>query len=185
MPDGLHVRVRKDDPIYYRTILDCLVDLIFDIMLTSSSVKRPRGLCWTIQHNSVWGEFFGRLSEDGVAGKIVKLKLRRKIYDEIVTAEDWPNFKNTKILGFCLNVMGLEIHTGSYGRDSRPLQRAVLAWTKRNYASLEAQSPQVFEDCLPDGLSYDKENCRLVRTSEINAFRSAPEHFYFELDKPT
>ena len=185
VPDGLHVRVRKDDPTYYRTLLDFLVDLIFDIMLTSSSVKRPRGLCWTIQHNSVWGEFFGLGSEDGVAGKIVKLKLRRKIYDEIVTATDWPNFKNSKILAFCLNVMGLEIHTGTYDRDSRPLQTAVLAWTKRNYASLEAQSPQVFEDCLPDGLSYDKDNCRLVRTSEINAFRSAPEHFYFELDKPT
>ena len=133
----------------------------------------------------MWGEFFGGISEDGIARKIVKLKLRRKIYDEIATATDWPNYKNIEILAFCLNVLGLEIHPESDSRDSRPLKKAVLAWTKRNYATLESRSPQVFEDCLPDGLSYDKENCRLVRTSEINALRSAPEYFYFELDKPT
>ena len=184
LPEDLHLRVRRDDPPYFLTILDCLVDLIFDIMLAASSVTRPRDLCWSIQHNSVWGHFFGFLSEDGVAGKIVKFKLRRKIYDEIATATDWPNFKNVKILGFCLNVMGLEIQTRLYGRDYRPLQKAVLAWTRRNYASLEAKSPQVFEDCLPDGMSYDKENCRLVRTSEINALRSEPKHFFFELNNP-
>ena len=185
VPNGLHVRIREGDPHYHRTILDCLVDLIFEIMLTASSVKRPRGLNWTIQHNFVWEQFFGLLSEDGGIGKIVKFKLRRKIYDEIVSATDWPNFKNTAILGFCLNVFGFKVSEGTYGRDSRPLQRAVLAWTKRYYVSLEAMSPQVFEDCLPEGLSYDKANYRLVATSEINAFRSEPNHFYFELDKPS
>lgn len=185
VPEGLHLRIRKGDPFYYETFFDRLTDLIFDFIFSASSIKKPWDLCWTIQHNTVWGEFFGRLGEDGEARKVVKLKLRRKIYDEIVTATEWPNFKNTKILGFCLNVMGLEIHKGDYGRDSLALQKAVLAWTKRNFVALEKKSPQVFEDCLPAGLSYDKKNYRLVKTREIDALRRAPEHFYFQLDKPT
>ena len=80
--------------------------------------------------------------------------------------------------------MGLKIHEGSYGRDTRPLQKALLEWTKRNFVTLEAKSPHVFEECLPEGLSYDKEHCRLVATSEVNAFRREPEHFYFDLDRP-
>jgi hypothetical protein len=184
VPEGLHLRVRKGDPFHYRTFFDELVELIFEIIFRASSVKRPKDLCWTIQHNTVWGEFFGTLGKDGDAGKIVKLKLRRKIYDEIVTATEWPNFKNIKILGFCLNVMGLEIYDNNYGRDSRALQKAVLAWTKRNFVALEERSPHVFEDCLPSGLSYDKKNFRLIRTHEINAFRRDPKHVYFKLDKP-
>lgn len=184
VPEGLHLRVRSGDPFHYETFYDQIADLMFEIIFTASSVKRPWDLCWTIQHNTVWGQFFGQLGEDGKAGKIVKLKLRRKIYDEIISATEWPNFKNIKILGFCLNVMGLEIHDGSYGRDSRALQKAVLAWAKQNFVSLEERSPQVFEDCLPAGLSYDKKNYRLIKTREIDAIRGDPEYFYFELDKP-
>ena len=185
IPEGLRLRIRKGDPPYYESFFDRLVELIFEIILTATAIRRPWDLSWTIQHNTVWGEFFGGLSEDGEAGKIIKFKLRRKIYDEIVTATDWPNFKNIKMLGFCLNVIGFEIHESSYGRDSRALQKAVLAWTKRNLVSLEARSPQVFEDWLPDGLTYDKENYRLVKTYQVNALRSEPEHFYLDLDKAT
>ena len=47
VPKGLHIRIREGVPLYYRSILDRLVDLIFDIILTASSVKRPKGLNWT------------------------------------------------------------------------------------------------------------------------------------------
>jgi hypothetical protein len=184
IPNQLRLRVRNDDPLYYHTIFDRIVDLMFEIIFLASSVRKTRDLCWTIQHNSVWGELFNQLGDQGSASKIVKFKLRRKIYDEIITATEWPNFKNVRVLAFCLNVMGLKIHQGNYGRDTRPLQKAVLEWTKRNFVALEEKSPQVFDECLPEGLTYDKEHCRLVATAEVNAFRRKPEHFYFNLEKP-
>jgi len=179
----VHLRIRESDPHYYKSFIDDLVDLMFDVILAASSVKRPRSLSWYIQHNSVWGEFFGRLHNTGKFGQVVKFKLRRKIYDEIVTASEWPNYKNVRILAFCLNVMGLEISEADYCRDSRPLHKALLAWTKRNFASLEENSPLVFEHCFPERLDYDKENCRLVITYEVNALRGKPKHIYFNLDR--
>lgn len=183
-PEGIHWRIRKGDPFYYQTIYDALADLIINLMEEAATVKKPWGLAWAIQHNSIWSQVFDGLGKEGGATKVVRFKLRRKIYDEIVSASDWPNFKNIKLLGYCLNVMGLEVHQGSFGREYRALQRAVLAWTQQNYAALEAKAPNVFEDCLPDGLSYEKANCRLVKTLQATAFRVKPENRYFNLARP-
>lgn len=79
--------------------------------------------------------------------------------------------------------MGLEVHHGGHSRDERALKKAVLAWTKRNYASLEAKAPNVFENCLPSGLSYDRNACRLVKAYQATAFRPEPEYFFFDLDR--
>lgn len=183
VPNHLRWRIRESDPSYYRSIYDQLVDVMFELIMQAASIKKPSGLCWSIQHNTVWNCFFSDLSQRGEGGKVVRFKLRRKLYDEIVSAEKWPNFKNTKFLGFCLNVMGLEVHHGGNSRDERALKKAVLAWTKRNYASLEAKAPHVFENCLPSGLTYDKNACRLVKTYQATAFRPEPEYFFFDLDR--
>ena len=180
----IHLRIREGDPTYYSTIYDELARLIFELVFDACSVRKPRDLCWVIQHNTVWHEFFDGFGSNGNAAKIIKFKVRRKIYDEIITAAKFPNYKNMKYLGFCLNVLGLETHDGVYGRDSRPLQKAVLSWTKQNFVSVASQSPQVVEECLPEGLTYDQEHHRIIRTTPTNAFRSEPEYFYFQLDKP-
>lgn len=183
IPDNFRLRVRQNDPPHYYTFFDIMADLMFDIIRVSSSVRKQRDLCWEIQHNTVWFRFFDYFGNDRRASKIIKFKLRRKIYDEIITATRSPNLQNIKILGFCLNVMGLKIHEAPFRRDTRPLQKAVLEWTKRNFATLEATRPQVFAECLPEGLSYDKDHCRLVCTG-LDPFRQEPQHIYLDLEKP-
>ena len=185
VPEHLHLRIREGAPAYQRTAYDWLADLMYDCIDHASQVKRPWGLSWTIQHNSVWSEFFGGLRESTAAGGVVRFKLRRKLYDEIRNAEAWPNYVNVRILGYCLNVMGLSVPIREHSRNWRALHKAVLAWTIRHYAVLAQQSPQVFEDCLPSGLSYDKEGSRLVKTYEINAFREEPERIYLDLKAPS
>jgi len=184
VPDCLRWRIRESDPYSYRSIYDQIVDVMFELIMQAASIKKPAELCWSIQHNTVWSNFFSDLSHRGEGSKLVRFKLRRKIYDEIVSAEKWPNFKNTKFLGFCLNVMGLKEHNGGHRRSERALQMAVLAWTRRHYASLEKKAPNVFEDCLPSGLTYDKGACRIVKTYQATAFNSKPEKLLFDLDKP-
>jgi hypothetical protein len=43
----------------------------------------------------------------GDAGKVVKFKVRRLLYDEVARMNEFANFQGAKIIGFCLNVMGL------------------------------------------------------------------------------
>jgi hypothetical protein len=183
-PKHVRWRIRESDPHYYQSTYDQIVDVMFELIMQAASIKKPWDLCWSIQHNTVWGHFFTGLAHGGEGSKLVRFKLRRKIYDEIVSTEKWPNFQNTKFLGFCLNVMGLEVHKGDYGHDQRALQKAVLAWTKRNFVSLEAKAPKVFEHCLPTGLTYDRDAFRLVKTYQATAFRSEPDYLFFDLDKP-
>ena len=182
--DHVHLRIRPGDPIYFESFFDRLVDLMLEIILSAAAVRKPRSLSWAVQYGTVWGRFFGGLSKNGKAAKIIKFKLRRKIYNEIVSATEWPNYKNIKLLSFCLNVMGLRPDEAGYQKESTVLHKALLAWTKRNFVILQKKSPQVFNDCLSDGLSYDARRCRLIATCEINAFRTEPECFYFNLERP-
>ena len=130
----------------------------------------------------MWGELFSFNSLDGPAGKAVKFKVRRLLYNEIADMKRFPNFKGAKILGFCLNVMGLTVRQDDYDKDSRALQRAVLAWTRKNFVWLHGYNPRVAEVCLVDGMTYDVDNLCLVHTSVADGLRREPSYVYFELD---
>ncbi|MBW2644210.1 MAG: hypothetical protein JRC89_12810, partial [Deltaproteobacteria bacterium] len=136
-------------------------------------------------HNSVWGELFNFNRLKGPAGEIVKFKVRRLIYNEIAEMKRFPNFKGAKILGFCLNVMGLKVREEkNYDRDSRALQKVVLSWTKKNYAWLHSYNSRVAEACLVDGITYDSKSLRLVKTYPAEGLRRKAEYIYFPVDSP-
>lgn len=181
-PNHVRIRVREKHGHPRETLYDHIASLIFEVIFHASAVKSPQWECWTIQHNSVWGELFNFNQLDGPAGKVVKFKVRRLLYDEIAHMRRFPNFKGAKILGFCLNVMGLTVSEGNYDRDSRALQKALLAWTKKNFTWLNGYNPRIAEACLVDGMTYDAENLRLVRTSPAAGLRREPSYNYFDLD---
>ncbi|MDB5989457.1 MAG: hypothetical protein JWQ10_860 [Herbaspirillum sp.] len=182
VPDHVRIRVREKHGHPRETFYDHIASMIFEVIFRASAVRAPRWECWTIQHNSVWGELFNFNHFDGPAGKVVKFKVRRLLYDEIADMTRFPNFKGAKILGFCLNVMGLIVRQGDYDKDSRALQKAVLTWTKKNFVWLHGYNPRVAEECLVDGMTYDAENLRLVRTSPADGLRREPAYVYLELD---
>ncbi|WP_454757212.1 hypothetical protein [Cupriavidus campinensis] len=182
VPDHVRIRVREKHGHPRETFYDHIASLIFEVIFHASAVKSPQWGCWTIQHNSVWGELFNFNHLDGPAGKVVKFKVRRLLYDEIADMRRFPNFKGAKILGFCLNVMGLTVTQGNYDKDSRALRKALLAWTKKNFAWLHGYNSRVAEACLVDGMTYDVENLRLVRTSPAEGLRRESSYIYFDLD---
>lgn len=184
VPDYVHLRVREKHGHPRETIYDHIASMIFEVLLHASAVRSPQWGCWTIQHNEVWAKLFNLNHLDGPAGKVLKFKVRRLLYDEISDMKSFPNFKGAKILGLCLNVMGLTIRLGDYHKDTRALQRAVLAWTKKNFVWLYGYNPSVAEACLVDGMTFDVERRRLVRTSPADGLRREPSYIYLELDPP-
>jgi hypothetical protein len=182
VPDYLQLRIRNENSPALETFYDHIANLIFEVVFAVSAVTSPNNLCWWIQHNSVWSKLFNFDRLKGKAGAVIKFKVRRLLYSEITDMKRFPNFKGAKILGFCLNVMGLTIGAGDYGKDSRALQKAVLAWTKKNYVWLHRYNPRVAEACLVDGITYDAESRRLVRTYPAEGLQREPRYVHLELD---
>lgn len=182
VPEHVRIRVRERHSNLRESFYDHIASMIFEVIFHASAVRSPQRGCWTIQHNSVWFELFNFHHLNGPAGKVVKFKVRRLLFDEIADMKRFPNFKGARILGFCLNVMGLTIRQDGYDKDSRALQRTVLAWTRKNFVWLHGYNPRIAEACMVDGMTFDMENQRLVRTSPAEGLRREPSYIYLELD---
>jgi hypothetical protein len=171
------LRRRPDD--HNKDVYDLLAHLMLKLVDAASSVSGPPEKAWAIHHNAVWGEFFS-FSTQSRSWKIVQFKLRRLLYDEIARMETLPNFQNARILGYCLNVMGLSLRTDSYGREYRALAKAVHAVAQRSYLKLREQMPRVAEEVLIGSITYDAENNRLVKTY-LQGLRDDPSREYLLL----
>ncbi|MEW5912654.1 MAG: hypothetical protein AB1814_08870 [Thermodesulfobacteriota bacterium] len=177
----LRVRNRQDA----RNIYDYLAGMMVEVIFYASNVRSPNELCWWIQHIYLWAELFNFDTLSGPAAKVVKFKVRRLIYNEVIQMKHFPNFKGARILGFCLNVMGLAIGDDRYNHDSKALHIGILSWTKKNYAWLHSYNPRVAEACLVDGITYDEEHLRLVKTYPAEGLRREAEYIYFDVDPPS
>jgi hypothetical protein len=173
---------RKVDLRHSYTIFDALAQLVFETIARAGRMRSPVSECWTIQYNSVWGALFESGNFGGPAGKMVKAKVYRLIWGEILKMQTFPNFYGAGILGLCLNVFGLRVWPGSY-RDlsEKALHKATLCWTRRNYVWLHAERPNVAAAALVDGMNYDTERRWIVRTRELLLERK-PTVSYLTLD---
>ena len=156
---------------------------LIEIIFSAAYIDGPPDKAWSIHYSSVWGDFFER-SNDNRAWKIVQFKLRRLLYDEIRDLESMPNYKAARVLGICLNVMGLTMGKRSgYGRDHAALKAAVLAWTQRNYLRLRKVNAEVADTCLIGSITFDAEQSRLVKTY-AKGLRPDPDREYLPLQSP-
>ena len=174
----LRVRVKYGHP--HESLYDDFANMIFEVMFNASHVKTPQWNCWSIQHNSIWSPISRGLN--GPGGRVVRFKLHRLLYDEITHMSEFPNFKGAKILGFCLNVMGLEVPNGEYAKENRPLHIAILGWTRKNFVWLNSNWPSVAEACLVDGITYDSENYQLVKTYAADGMRREADYDRLNLE---
>src|SRR6185312_10709280 len=160
---GTILRKRNKDT--QKDFYDYIVKLMFEVILSVASVKSPSDKCWSIHYCTVWEGFFGLMLNNSKACKIIHYKLRRLLYDEICRLKKSPNYKSSKILGFCLNVMGLVIY-GKRGHNESyyPLHKATITWVKNNYLHLVDVHPEVARACLLGSISFDEQGERLVKT---------------------
>lgn len=165
---------------YPKNIYDYIAMLIYEVCLMASYVKSPSNTCWTIHHNLVWSAFFG--NEDDKAWNIVRYKVRRLLYDEVVGLAKHPNYKGSSILGFCLNILLDNTKpTSDYLRAEYPLAIAVQTWARKNYLKLRKDNLDVANSALIGSISFDKRGNRLVKTYLKGLNRVAPKS-YLKLD---
>jgi len=181
VPAHLRRRVKEQHGHPRESFYDLLASMIFEVIVHASAVKSPQSECWSIQHNSLWG--LVRLYLNGPAGRVIKFKLRRLMYDEVADMKlSVPNFTGPKILSFCLNVMGLNVKKGGFDKDDWPLHKAIIDWTTKHYVWLQSYSPPVAEACLVDGITYDAENFQLIMTNSAGGLRREPSYIRLTLD---
>lgn len=129
-------RVREGT--YPKNIYDHLALLIYEMCFDVSSIKSPPDTCWIAYYSIVWSNIFKDFS-DGPAWKVMRSKISRLLYDEIVRLTEMPNYKGARILGYCLNIL-LGINTKptkhNYDRASYALAKAVQSWTRKHYLSM-------------------------------------------------
>lgn len=180
----LRNRHRESKRLWDEDFYDKLAEAMFEIIHSAAYIEGPPDRAWSVHHNSVWGDFFG-LGNDGRAWKIVQFKLRRLLYDEIRDLESMPNYKAARVLGICLNVMGLKIGKRSgYGRDNAALKAAVLAWIQRHYLRLREVNAEIADACLIGSITFDAEQLRLVKTY-AKGLKPEPHREYLSLQSPT
>lgn len=75
----------------------------------------------------------------------------------------FPDYQAAKVLGFCLNIMGLEAQKDKVYFS---LHKLLLRWVRTNYLKLISAHPLVAESCLIGSISLDKENQLLIKTWE-------------------
>lgn len=181
-PKPLH-RIREET--YPKNIYDDLAMFVFELCFAASTVKAPPDTCWTIHYICVWSTIFGRTGSNGAAWKIVRFKVRRLLFDEIARLTEMPNYKGSRILGFCLNVLGMKTgqNKQNYGLEVYALARAVHSWTRKHYLPLRRSNADVAESVLIGSVSFDEASGRLVKTFIKGLNREPPKH-YLELDPP-
>ena len=167
------------------TFYDHIANAMFDVIHHAAFISGPPQFAWSIHHNAVWSHFFEH-PQESQAWKIVRFKLRRRLYDEIQRMEELPNYQGARILGICLSVMGIKRGRppGGYAREHYALKRAVLNWTERNYLRLREVNPDIADACLIGGITYDAENKRLVRTYLKGLSREIPRDYLPLKDPP-
>jgi len=175
---------RVHEGTYPKNIYDHLALLVFEMCHDASYIKSPPETCWSIYYGIVWSQTFKGFS-DGPAWKIVRSKVSRLLYDEIVKLTDMPNYKGSRILGYCLNVLGMKTGPSkqNYGRDAYALAKAVQSWTRKHYLPMRQKNLDVAESVLIGRLSFDEAGSRLVITYFKGLSQEAPKS-YLELEQP-
>ncbi|HEY0842269.1 hypothetical protein [Methylotenera sp.] len=166
--------VQKDT--YSENLYDELASLIFELCFNASSVKSPQDTCWGIHYNIVWSRLFTH--NNGNAWKIVRHKVRRLIYDEIVRLEQFPNYKSSRILGFCLNILiDTPKPTTDFGRAQYPLAKAIQSWTSQHYLQLRKANIEVANSVLVGSISFDNTGKQLIKTYNKGLNKAAPQAY--------
>ncbi len=164
-----------------------LAALHFETIFEAAQVNTKDFRMWDVQRNTVWAPIETRGIRDTEIMKMVRRKLRRMIWDEIIQMDDTPNYMGAAYIRFCLNVLGFydqSVHRNdTLERDSWPLAKVVAGWVKKNYQTIRMSHPPVAKAMLPANIEYDPDAQTLVRTRENN-LTGEPELRTFTLDPP-
>lgn len=160
---------------------DYFAEIIFELIDQASRVQRPRAVC-KIVHNCIWDNTFNSSTFHSEIGRRIIYSVQLKIHNKISRLKTNPDLDSTRILGFCLNIMGFRFQPPEpYGELWREFHYAVIDWVKQNIASIIAKYPSFEKECFVDGMSYDSAKARLVFTYPSSAKSEKDGYEYLEV----
>lgn len=178
---------RRNNFRYGHDISSRIVALLFEAIFTAAQVNTKEFRMWDVQRNTVWAPIERFEISDTHVMKVVRRKLRRMIWDEILRMNDFPNYKGAAYVRFCLNVLGFydeSVHRrDTLERDSWALAKVVSDWVKKNYQTIAISHPPVAEAMLPANIEYNRNAQTLVRTHD-DTRTGVPRLKSFALDPP-
>ena len=160
-------------------ISSALIELLFK----ASLCQADNFTTWHIQNNIVWDGIFSTREE--FHGEFHKMTIRntiRTMYEELKSIEKIANFKNTRIAGLILNVLGLAPGPCFATRNDKRLaliKRLTQKIIKERFITLLEQQPQVAESMFPKCISYEPERKCLVKTYAVGINKEAPKHYLY------
>lgn len=178
---------RSDDLRWGHDLSSRLAALLFEAIFKAAQVNTREFRMWDVQHNTVWSPIGMNEVKDTELMRMVRRKLRRMIWNEVVGMDGFPNYKGAAYVRFCLNVLGFydkSVHRSDpLERDHWLLAKVVTGWVKKNYQTIAKTHPPVAEAMLPANIEYDRGAQRLIKTHE-NALTGVPRVQSFLLDPP-
>ena len=178
---------RRDEFRYGQDLSSDIANLFIETIFKAAQVNTKEFRMWDVQRNTVWAATEIHEVRDTKIMKMVRRKLRRMIWDEIVRMDDLPNYKGAAYIRFCLNVLGFydeSVHRrDTLEKDSWTLAKVVTRWVKENYQTIAISHPPVAEAMLPANIEYHRDAQTLVRTRD-DTLTGVPCLKTFELDPP-
>jgi hypothetical protein len=170
------LKKRRDDPHWQHDLYDDAAKLWYSVIKAVSWIRRSDMTGWSVQYGLVWNKIAGY--DASSARSIVLFKLRRLIYDDL-RRFGWLDFQSASVLGFCLNVLGLQKEGNRTGREKqeRALRTIVQSFARNNFLREYDRNPEVASNVLAGSITFDKKNKRLVKTYMKGLDRTAPQDF--------
>ncbi|MEQ5122647.1 hypothetical protein [Morganella morganii] len=176
--DMVDVLNKLDQPVGHAE--DNIANIIYSLIISASLVRKPRKVSQKIQYTLIWSDILNSSELRSETGIRILNQVHRKLLDTIKKA---PNLDSIRILGYCLNVMGFNPSEENepYGSSWRKLHIDLLDWVKRNLASLIEMYPSIDSYCFVDGMSFDKQNNRIVmQYIKENGSKTTPQYLNVE-----
>ncbi|WP_375207257.1 hypothetical protein [Hyphococcus sp.] len=159
---SITLRIPEKNGAHLETIYDYIADLIAETIFHAAAVREPSWPNWSVQHNALWSEIFCGYKLDNHAGKIIQFKVRRKLYNEILEMENFPNYRGAAVLSFCLNVLGISSKFNGMRKSEIALKKAIISWVKKNFSSLDNTNSEVAAKSLPNKMKFEGAYSRII-----------------------
>jgi hypothetical protein len=159
-------------------IYDQLADLVFETCVSVSRIEGSPDKLWGIQSLTVWHRLFG-VHDPSKQRRILLRKVRRLLFDETKTMETFAHFKNVPLLGFLLNVVGIQRHK-TRSQDSC-LVKPITNLARRSFLKIRRDSPEVAASLVKGYVGFDRKSKRIYRTY-AKPLSGPPPRVYLDLD---
>ena len=157
-----HKATLVNESIYDESIYDEISSLMSEIIIRSSLVENQQWKTYIEQIIKSTTLFYDNIPR-GTAERVIQIKFRRKIFNEIVKLKTSPYFIHALTLRFCLNTFGIQALNYKRKSGDSILIKAITEWMKNNYDWMYTHKKEIAVACLGDNSYYDSKNHVIIK----------------------